>query len=231
MNLCKVWNNDWWGSYLSLCCQSPNQQITRIYGAALTIVEDLKNYSICSLKRFQFSFQSSTRFLKKTHPLTASAVIIISSSGFLIIFIHISLHFTSRLCQRVAVGDIIVMSLLIYITRIDRRTRASSASDNGWSNPYHCILSPTQLLCSWHRCLLNPKSLPPSPPPYMCLQFPSGGLWFNSGIISIRLKAWSIARETKVGDKTALSTPLLEARAWVCLAELDVRLALWDVGV
>lgn len=77
----------------------------------------------------------------------------------------------------------------------------------------------------------KPKKLLCAHPPPMCLQFPSGGLWFNSGIISIRLKAWSIARETKVGDKTALSAPLLEARAWVCLAELDVRLALWDVGV
>lgn len=42
----------------------------------------------------------------------------------------------------------------------------------------------------------------------MCLQFPSRGLWFNSGIISIRLKAWAIPKEkTKVGDKSALFAP------------------------
>lgn len=45
------------------------------------------------------------------------------------------------------------------------------------------------------------------PPNYMCLQFSSRGLWFNSGIISIRLKARSIAREM---------SPLPIAGAWVC---------------
>lgn len=94
-----------------------------------------------------------------------------------------------------------VVPLLIYIIEIDRRLWASSASDNGWSNPYCCVLSPTQIPCSWHQCLLNPERLALTP--LHVFAIPLQGLWFNSGIISIHFKAWSIAGETKVGDKMA----------------------------
>lgn len=90
---------------------------------------------------------------------------------------------------------------------IDRRLWASSASDNGWSNPYCCVLSPTQIPCSWHQCLLNPKRLTLTPPHVFAI--PLQGLWFNSGIISIHFKAWSIAGETKVGDKMPPPPPFI----------------------
>lgn len=55
------------------------------------------------------------------------------------------------------------------------------------------------------KSLSLPFSQPPTP--HMCLQFPSRGLWFNDGIIPIRLKPWSIVRDAEARDKTTSSAP------------------------